>query len=92
MKQPFDNTDKAFMPLEQTLVWHRGKAPHISSTFSGTLLQGSMETASAGVSIDPTIADAWSVRLPRFSLIVGKMSIGDTIEVACWCGRQYLCI
>ena len=44
MKQPFYNTDKAFMPLEEPLKWIQDKAPHMSSTFHGVVLQGAMET------------------------------------------------
>lgn len=71
MLDPFKDIDRAFMPLEQPLVWRRGKSPHQSATFSGVLLQGSMESASAGMSIDPTLADIWTVRLPRFSTVAG---------------------
>lgn len=72
------------MPLEQALVWHRAKTPCMSATFSGTLLQGSMESATAGVDIDPTLADVWTVRVPRHSLIAAQAEVGDTIEPACW--------
>ena len=44
MKSPFDNTDKAFMSLEEPLKWTQDKAPHMSSTFYGVVLQGAMET------------------------------------------------
>lgn len=84
MKSPFENTDKAFMPLEEPLKWIQDKAPHMSSTFYGVVLQGAMETQTAGVQAASILADSWTIRLPSKSIIVGKMTIGDTIERACW--------
>ena len=44
MKSSFEKIDKAFMPLEEPLKWIQDKAPHMSSTFYGVVLQGAMET------------------------------------------------
>lgn len=84
MKSPFDDIDKAFMPLEEPLTWVQDKAPHMTSTFYGVVLQGAMETMTAGVQTARLVADSWSVRIPAKSLAVDKMSIGDTIERGCW--------
>lgn len=84
MKSPFEKIDKAFFPLEEPLKWIQDKAPHTSSTFYGVVLQGSMETMTAGVQVARITADSWTVRLPSKSLLVDKMTIGDMIERGCW--------
>lgn len=84
MKSPFCDIDKAFHCLEETLVWTQDKSPHISSTFTGVVLQGAMETQSAGIQTGQLLADSWTIRVPNKSLIIDKIAIGDIIERGCW--------
>lgn len=84
MKSPFQEIDEAFAPMEEPLKWVQDKQPKLTANFRGVVLQGAMETQSAGVQAGRLLADNWTIRLPKDSVIVSKVEFGDVIERECW--------
>lgn len=82
MKNPFEDFDKAFQPLTETLSWRMDAPPHKEATFRAVVLQGAMESQTAGVQTGQILADAWSVRLPSDSVLIHSVHLGDTLKRA----------
>lgn len=77
---PFQNFDRAFKPMTETVSWRQDAAPHKSAGFKAVVLQGSGETDSAGHSLEGVTANAWSVIVPAFEAIIADIKAGDTIR------------
>ena len=85
MKNPFIDFDgAAIAPMLEPLKWTQDKYPHNSGMIDAVVLQGSPETASAGVSIDYLTADSWSVHAPLGAALVDQVREGDTLERGIW--------
>ena len=79
MTNPFENIEKAFEPFEEQLEWTQDKKPHSRGIFKGVVLQGSLESSSAGVSLSPLVADIWTIHTSEKILFLSEIKIGDTI-------------
>lgn len=85
MRHPFaDFYSHAASPFKEPLVWVQDKAPHLTGTFDGVVLQGAAETQSAGVPTDYIIADSYTIHVGLGDMLVEKFEIGDTIQRECW--------
>ena len=73
-----DGIESAFA---ETIVWKQDKPPHLSGTFRGEVLRGTVDATSAGVPLGPVTADIWRVHIPTAYAIAMRIVMGDTIEL-----------
>lgn len=73
-----DGIESAFA---ETIVWKQDKHPHLSGTFHGEVLRGTVDATSAGVPLGPVTADIWRVHIPTAYALALRIVPGDTIEL-----------
>lgn len=81
MPSPFENLDRAFSPISETVRWRQDRAPHTERDVEACVLQGASETDAAGSPRGGVSADAWQVLVPLARQRELGISVGDTFVV-----------
>lgn len=80
MKNPFENTGKAFKQFEEPFEWRMDAKPHTRGVLRGVLLQGTQDSQSAGNSLAPITANVYTIHVTEEIKFLCDIKIGDTLK------------